>query len=449
MSVNSENNGEVVMGRKAEIIDDFVNSLEKNVQFRGAVLVEENGSTILRKGYGAANKTTKNTYSTVFQIGSLTKQFTAAAILKLCEMGKINLNDPINTYISDKVERSLFNFFDKWKNITIGNLLSHTSGIPNYTEREDYDVVCKHITVDDILKWARDQKLNFTPGSEFEYCNTGYTLLGIVIEKQSGISYGEFLKQHIFLPAGMHDTGVYDQTYTPSPLAATGYCFDDSGERLIEDHSENIVATFSDGSVYSTVTDLAKWSKILDSEDSILTKHSFDLMKTPGLGEYGCGLMIDHVLKQRRVHHNGSIAGFNCEFCKYPNNRNLIIVLGNNAGFDSEYLTGCIARLLFGEIEEIPKCIPFPRDFDFSPYIGNFQSEEDEDTDYEFYLENDRLFIDDTPPHQCVLLSNECLLNASEGQEIDYNDEDDCIEIYDGYDEQIDSLVMDDESDDE
>lgn len=442
----STGNDDVVKGSQAEAIDEIIGSLEKNAQFRGAVLVENEGTIILSKGYGYANQSTKNTSSTVFQIGSLTKQFTAAAILKLCEMGKVDLNESINHYLTDKIKPGMFSFLDSWKNIKVQNLLSHTSGIPNYTDRDDYDKIAQNQTVDDIIAWARHQKLNFTPGTEYEYSNTGYTLLGVIIEKQSSLTYAEFLKQNIFIPAGMEATGVCDQKFRSCPNAALGYCFDDDGVTLVEDHSENIASTFSDGSIYSTVQDLAKWSKILDGGSSVLSQKTIAMMTTPKLGDYGCGLIIDKAMGQRRIYHNGSVAGFNTNFCKFPQDNNTIIILGNNAGFDAEFLAGYICRVLCGKIDEVPKCVSFPRNFDFSSYLGKYQSDEDEDTDYELYLDDhNQLFIADEPPHQCFLLSNKCLLNASEGTELEFNEDDECVYVYDGFDNKTDTLVASDD----
>ncbi len=433
---------EIVRGTEAEAFDIHLQSMEKNARFRGSVMVVKKGEVLLSKGYGLATPTLKNTPSTIFQIASLTKQFTAAAVLELCRMGKVDLDAPIPAYIAGKYQLEL-GTLDLWKPIKVRHLLSHTSGIPNYTDSEDYFEKSKRLTLEGILHWAKNQDLNFKPGKEFEYSNTGYILLGVIIEKQSGLSYGEFVKQKLLIPSRMYSSGVYEGT--SQPHAAVGYCLDKKGENLAEDHSENISATFSDGAMYSTVQDMAKWAQVLDGHNEILGKETIDRMTTPGMGGYGYGLEIDTIFGKKIVHHSGSIAGFKTDFCKYPEEEIVLVVLCNNIDFAAEHISSEISKYLFGKQKKITVAVPFPKDFDYTPYLGFFDAKEDEENSAEFFLKRSgQLFMDGTPPTQCILLSNQRLFNPSLGCEYGLNNND-TLTLYDCDGNPMDTLMHDNE----
>jgi CubicO group peptidase (beta-lactamase class C family) len=407
---------EVVHGLVGQKIDNYLQSMVK-AGFRGAVLVKKDGELVLSKGYGYAKGTGdaigafRNTPSTVFQIASLTKQFTAAAIMKLQEAGKLDIGQPINNYLPEKYQ------FEVWDDVTVLDLLSHTSGIPNYTDADNYSDIAKTLTVDKIIRQAAKKKLLFQPGDDYNYCNTEYTILGVIIEELSGQSYADFIKKELFIPAGMTSSGVRTDTCVPADNAAIGYCWNDSNTKLIEDTSENIAATCADGAIFSTVEDLAKWSDVLDGKKGVLSKKSIETMTDPGWGNYGCGLFIDKAFKRKRIHHNGSIAGFRTDFCKFPDEDATIIALSNTTFFCADCVTYDISKILFKPNEEVPLVIPFPGNLAESPFIGEFES--DELGPVRIVADGYHLCLidDDDEKSNCYLLSNHRLFEPSEGME--------------------------------
>ena len=189
----------------------------ENKSFMGTVLVVKDGKTLVDQGYGSADLEWKipNTPPVKFRLGSITKQFTAASILLLEERGKLKVEDPISKYLPDAP--------DAWKNITIYNVLTHTSGIPSFTGFPDYrSTEWKDTTPAELVARFKDKPLDFEPGSKFSYSNSGYVLLGYLIEKVSGQTYADFLQQNIFTPLGMADTGM-DSNKAIIPEHAQGY----------------------------------------------------------------------------------------------------------------------------------------------------------------------------------------------------------------------------------
>src|SRR5579863_839059 len=187
-------------------------------QFSGTVLVAKNGVPVFRKACGLANREwgIPNTPDTKFRIGSNTKQFTATAILQLAEAGKLSVDDPVSKYYSDGPAT--------WKGITIKHLLTHTSGIPSYTAIPHFFSGDARLdrTPEEIIKLTQDKPLEFEPGSKFSYDNSGYIILGYIIEKISGEHYADYVQHHVFDPLGMKSTG-YDVSETIIPKRASGY----------------------------------------------------------------------------------------------------------------------------------------------------------------------------------------------------------------------------------
>src|SRR5262245_33638673 len=203
-------------------IEDYMQALVRASNFSGTMLLARNGVPLVSKGYGLANAEWQipNAPDTKFRLGSITKQFTSMLIMRLQEQGKLKVQDPICTYISPCP--------DAWKPVTIHHLLTHTSGIPSYTDSPDYlKTMMVPKTLDDMVAGFRNLPLEFEPGSRFKYDNSGYFLLGVIIEKTSGRKYEEALKSEIFDPLGMNDTG-YDHHATILPRRATGYGRDGS-----------------------------------------------------------------------------------------------------------------------------------------------------------------------------------------------------------------------------
>jgi CubicO group peptidase (beta-lactamase class C family) len=197
-------------------IDAFCTSLSEQYKFSGSVLIATKGEVVLQKGYGwkDVSKHQQNAPEGIYQIGSLTKSFTAQVILKLMEDGKISLSDPLNKY---------FPLIYPGSNITIKHLLTHTSGIPTFDIDEGEDTIAFHpVPKDTMLKLITNRPLLFSPGDKFNYSNTGYFLLGLIIEKVTGESYQEIVRKLIFDPLNMRRSG-FDFNHLPDTLKATGY----------------------------------------------------------------------------------------------------------------------------------------------------------------------------------------------------------------------------------
>jgi CubicO group peptidase (beta-lactamase class C family) len=261
----------------ASKFDEYMNQCVKIKDFSGAVLVSKDNETLFAKGYGFANAEHEvpNTTRTKFRLGSITKQFTAMAILILQEQGKLKLDDPVGKYIDDSPKA--------WEGVTVHHLLTHTSGVPSYTDDLLYGLkMMMPETVTSMIKRFRDKPLDFKPGEKFHYSNSGYFLLGAIIEKVSGEKYEAFLKKAIFDPLGMHDTG-YDHAATVLPGRASGYSRKGDGLRNAEylDMSQ----PYSAGSLYSTALDLARWDRAL-RDGKLISKASYAKMYTPVKSDY-------------------------------------------------------------------------------------------------------------------------------------------------------------------
>jgi CubicO group peptidase (beta-lactamase class C family) len=307
--------------------------------FSGSVLVAREGEILLRRGYGMANAEHEvaNTPETKFRIGSVTKQFTAAAILILQEQGKLDVHRPIKSYLSDCTEA--------WDTITVQNLLTHTSGIPDYTrlpgrERRIRDPA----TPDALIALFRDRPLEFKPGLRFAYSNSGYAVLGRIIERVSGKTYAEFLSEQIFNPLGMTDSG-YDDARTVLKGRAAGYARRSS--TLQNAAYLDMTNPFSAGGLYSTVDDLLKWDRALTA-NRLVSNESQLAMFTPYLQNYGYGWRVAFTFDRPMVAHAGSINGFSSHIRRYPaEDRVCIIVLSNVEGAPAVEIGGELAAVVF------------------------------------------------------------------------------------------------------
>src|ERR1039457_4689075 len=301
--------------------DAFVGAYVQQNKFIGSVLVAKDGKPLVRKSYGLAGREwdIPNAPDTKFRLGSITKQFTATCIMQLVEAGKLKLDDPISKYYTDSPPT--------WSKVTIHHLLSHTSGIPSYTDLPGF--FQKESTIDrtpaEIIKLTQDKPLEFEPGEKFTYDNSGYIILGYVIEKVSGQKYDDYLRQHIFEPLGMHDTG-YDMARDIIPHRASGYNF--SGVKWINAPYLAMSLPYAAGSLYSTVDDLLKWDQALYAHKP-LTTESLDRMFTPNKSNYGYGWFIGKQFEHKLEEHNGGINGFSTVISRYPDDKVTIIVLAN------------------------------------------------------------------------------------------------------------------------
>jgi len=309
--------------------------------FSGAVLVAVDGQPVLRRGVGLAERElgVAATPETKFRIGSITKQFTATAILQLQEAGKLSIDDPVSKFYPDAPAA--------WAKITLRHLLTHTSGIPTYTALPgffDHDARLPH-TPEDLIKLTRDKPLEFEPGSRFAYDNSGYILLGYVVEKVSGQPYADYVQQHIFGPLGMTGSG-YDDPQRIIPGRAAGYGRGPDGAWRNAAFLDMSVP-FAAGSLYSTVDDLLRWDQALYAARP-LKSESLKSMFTDYGHHYGFGFSIDQKWGQDRIWHNGGINGFSASFQRYPKARVTAVALSNEETGASDKLAADLAGLCLG-----------------------------------------------------------------------------------------------------
>lgn len=312
-------------------IDTYLTHLADSGVLSGAVLVAQNGM-LFSRGYGQADKDAgiPNTPQTRFRIGSITKQFTAMAILILQERGKLHVTDHLCLYITDCPQ--------DWQPITIIHLLTHSSGIPDYTNFANFvPTWTQPTTPEELISRFKNMPLEFTPGSRFRYSNSGFILLGYIIEHVSGESYATFLQDTIFRPLKLNNTG-YDVAYPTLPRHATGYYSDHSKP---DPYDPSVL--YAAGALYSTVEDLYVWDQALMMH-TLISQQTTDAMFTshipcPPSGPGGCllhtdqgygyGLFIAAEPQGRLIYHVGRIDGYLTYNGFYPASKLSVVVLSN------------------------------------------------------------------------------------------------------------------------
>jgi CubicO group peptidase (beta-lactamase class C family) len=321
-------------------MDQIVQSYVGNQQFMGSVLVARGSDLLFSKGYGSANLEwdIPNTPATRFRLGSVTKQFTAASILLLEEHGKLSVNDPVKKYLPDAPAA--------WDKITIFHLLTHTSGIPNFTAFPDYSKTEPFpVTPEQLVSRFRDKPLDFEPGEKWSYSNSGYALLGYLIEKVSGSTYQRFLTDNIFTPLAMKDSG-YDSNTAVIAHRAAGYT---AGPNGIENTSFiHMSVPFAAGGLYSTTEDLWKWEQGLFG-GKVLQPASLAKMTTPFKSDYALGLQVATKNGRKLIDHGGGIEGFNTELAYYPDDKLTVVVLANVNGPAPTQIAAQLAAVAHGE----------------------------------------------------------------------------------------------------
>lgn len=320
-------------------IDDHIQSRN----FNGSVLVGKKGQVLLSKGYGMANfeHDIPNTSTTKYRVGSISKQFTSTSILLLEERELLHVGDAISKYIPD---------FPNGDAITIHHLLTHTSGIPNFNRIPDFtDIKGNYSSLVSTIDRFKHKPLEFTPGTKFNYCNSGYILLAHIIELITGDSYDHFLDNNIFLPLHMQNSGL-DDYKTVLKNRASGYEIVDNQMK----NSEFIHMSIPKGagSIFSTVEDLYLWVQSLIT-DKILNKSSLEKLFTSYLDNYGFAWYIDQIsIKnklRKRIHHSGGIFGFQNQLHRYADD-DIVIILSSNIGTSDIYpLSVELASYLFEE----------------------------------------------------------------------------------------------------
>jgi len=310
----------------AKQADEFVSARD----FSGVVLVARDGRSLFEKAYGLADSEldVPNKLETRFRLGSVTKQFTAMAVMILAERGKLRVADSICNYVE--------NCPKAWAGITIRHLLTHVSGIPNFTEFSDNDRY-ERLPMTPLATIARfrDKPLDFTPGQRFNYSNSGYLLLGYIVERASGESYEDFLRKNIYEPLGMLNSG-YDHPKTILKDRARGYSKENG--QFVNAMLMEMDTPLGGGSMYSTVGDLLRWDQALYTE-RLVSRKSLEEMFTPFQGpypkgwwsrhRYGFGWFITTWFERNLIWHEGGIYGFCSAIFRYPDDRTLVVVLEN------------------------------------------------------------------------------------------------------------------------
>lgn len=324
----AQNAKTILVGKqsKADAVDDFIKLQMQQLHIPGlSLVVRQNGKTIKSSGYGLANVelNVPATPDTIYEIGSVTKQFTGTAVMMLVEENKIKLDDSIGNYLTD--------IPDAWKPITVRQLQNQTSGLKDYTDAPDFAVAAlAPANKKQILQPVANLPLSYKPGDAYNYSNTNHFLLGLLIEKASGNTYANFLQERIFTRLGMTETRVNDYRRV-LPNRSSGYNYDWSKNVVENTDYWNPAWTFAAGALVSTVNDLAKWDAALYT-DKLISSNSKKEMWTAGRlasgvpHRYGFGWYVDKVNGHLNLSHGGDIPGFATYYSRYPDDRLTIII---------------------------------------------------------------------------------------------------------------------------
>lgn len=332
-------------------IDALMKKYAEYDQFNGSLLVAEKGEVILKKGYGYANIEWEvpNTPDTKFRLGSITKQFTAMLIMQQVVKGTVKLEDPVVAYLPAYP-------LPQGEKVTVWHLLTHTSGTPNYTEFLNIRRDRKAYPLDSLIATFSGKPLEFEPGSRYKYSNSGYVLLGAILQKAAGTPYERLLADNILTPLGMKNSG-YDHFEPIIKKRAAGY---EKPVNLENAAFIDMSVPFSAGAMYSTVEDLYLWDRALYG-DALLPDSAKALYFTPGLGRYAFGWGVqnkpigntpDSVLA---IHHGGGINGFNTIIMRIPREQHLIVLLNNTGGARLDEISRAITGILYDSPYDSPR----------------------------------------------------------------------------------------------
>ncbi len=358
-------------------VEAYVEPYVRSNNFSGVILITRDGRPLFRKGYGYAIREfdIPITPETRFQVASVSKSFTAAAIILLEQQGKLRTSDPLERFMPG---------YPNGDRLTLHHLLAHTSGIPNVNALPDYDVKSRFPHgLDEILSWFKDRPLEFEPGKRYAYSNSNYNVLAAVIERVSGKSYGEFLEEAIFRPLGMADTAHHGDARAVVPRLAAGYA-PAAGDAVEHAPYLDWSVKTGNGSLYTTADDLAKWDRALCG-NTLLTEASRKEMfmeHTPGVG-YGWFVRMG---THPSVASNGRAPGFTASIERFTGDRTCVIVLSNLYSSIGQSMAADIGAIVFGEDRkplipaipltvaeaEIARCLGryrFGEDFSFNPGI--------------------------------------------------------------------------------
>ncbi|HKK38732.1 MAG TPA: serine hydrolase [Cryomorphaceae bacterium] len=361
-------------------LDPYLEAMVDQKKFVGSVLVAQGDSVVYHKGFGpaSADASSTNTTDSQFLIGSITKTFTAVAILQLFEKEKLSLSDPLSKYIS---------LFPNSDQITIRHLLTHQSGIKNYTDLPDIeDWLDQEISPLRLIEKVMDYPLVFEPGSMFSYSNTNYILLGIIIEQVSGMKYEKYLEENVLKPSGLNQTGM---DYKKAKNLSAGLVPTSTG--WTNANEVNASVPFSAGALYSSTGDLYAFSKAFFRADFFENQSTYLLMTNFDEGFYGMGVFADQIDEQIFIGHNGGIDGYAANWNYFKDLDLHAIVLSNFAGSDNNAVLDAILHAHMGEEMNVPapkEEIELPLDI-LKRLVGTYEIEKG--FDLTIFLENDRL----------------------------------------------------------
>ncbi len=335
-------------------VDNYIHSEMQKRQIPGlSLLVIRDGQIVKAQGYGFSNVELQVPVKpeTVFQSGSVGKQFTATAVMMLVEEGKVSLDDPLTKFFPGAPPA--------WKNVKVRHLLSHTGGFTDYPKNFDYR---RDYNEDELLKIVEGVALAYPPGTSWSYSNLGYLTLGILIHRVTGQFYGDFLHDRIFQPLGMNTRIINEADIIPNRAA---------GYRLVKGQLKNqewvspTLNTTADGSLYFSILDLAKWDAALYT-DKLLKRSSLDLMWTPvklsngkvNPDGYGFAWFIQNIRGHRIIEHAGAWQGFNTNISRYVDDKLTIVILTNLEGAHPDDLTHHVAGLYVSDLTPLPTKVP-------------------------------------------------------------------------------------------
>jgi len=331
-------------GALADQVDDYLKTQMEQQRIPGIALkIIQNGKDRKTGTYGLANLELNVPVKaeTVFEIGSITKQFTAAAILLLAQEGKLSVDDPISRHLKSAPVT--------WSNITVRHLLSHTSGLKSYTGLAGIEFA-RHLTQEQFIRAIAAHPLEFEPGESWKYCNTGFNLLGYIIGNVSHKTYWDFMSERIFRPLEMTTT----RNRNPGdviPNRAAGY---EQTNHIWINRDYDLTDVFAAGAIVSNIGDLTKWNAALDG-DAILNGSSKEEMWTPAklndgkLTKYGFGWFIDTVDGHKNIGHGGATSGFSASIQRFPDDKLAVILLSNTDEQIATTLAKHIATFYFGK----------------------------------------------------------------------------------------------------
>ena len=365
-------------------VDALLKPLLDEDLISGSVLIARKGTIEVAKGYGLANREHRIPCEadTRYRLASMTKSFTAMGILILQEKGLLRVEDTLDNYIPG---------YPQGNRITLHHLLTHTSGVINYSALPDhYRVWAMPHTLEEVIARFRDQPLRFDPGAKFEYSNSGYVLLAAVIEKVSGVPYEEFMREAIFAPLDMSDTGTDSHTKV-IPKRATGHY--NYGEGIVQAHHLYIEYTTGAGSLSSTVQDLYKWDRAL-YPDRLVSKATLERAFTPAKENYGYGWFIRQEYGRRLIEHRGGINGFLTMIQRFVDDDVVVITLFNYVSTFAREVNRALAAIALGEAYEpvlIPEGVKISEEA-LRPLAGTYRFE---DQPFVVTIEGGKLWLTD------------------------------------------------------